>query len=395
MRTNSHDLGLTVDLACPHTSDLFDVMSSNHFFNASYEWLMFEHTSLQHAKDQLCHRNLNVDSRVTLAVDNNQRERIPYLDYSVVVGTHVIMIVFRHPKRNAGQNAFLQPFDPNLWFTILATVAVSSVILGGAFRLESKLAKTSREYFLTIFGFICQQGYDGTTSMISTRLITFAMLLFSSLMYQFYSTFIIGSLLAPPPKYLKTARQLIDSNIQVTMENLFYNWDFYNRTKDPAAIEMFTRKIMRSTEKPTNITHGLELIRKGGYAIQCDTGYTYPIIKDTFTDDEICDLQEILISPHRPLHIPLEKGSPLKQYFRVTLRKLIESGSGGYYNREYFSQKPLCPNDALKTMQIDIQQVASSFAFLALAMVVSLMLVVLERIPFRFWSQKNLWEFVN
>ncbi|XP_058448605.1 ionotropic receptor 75a-like [Malaya genurostris] len=539
MQIPSHDLGLTMDLSCQKTAELFDFMSRNTFFNASFEWLLFGKSSLHESNGLLRHQNLNVDSRVTLAVESSPRghsfdlyeayntlyrraglfranpigrwdsqsgftftwvesfyerrcnfegirlhviftdlqnrhnktiqqrfetkqtissfilhrlgyiyinmlsmkhnfrprhiqvpnfgsesffqnasiglvgqfmdhqievsdnlfyilqERMPYFDYTVKLITHVNMIVFRHPKRGVGQNAFLQPFDANLWYTILATVIVSTIILVGAFRMESKLRRNSREYFFTILGFICQQGYDDQPSKISSKLIAFVMLLFSSLIYQFYGTFIVGSLLTPPPKNLKTVHQLIDSNIQVAVEDLFYIWDYFNRTKDPLAIELYAKKIMQSPERAVSNDRGLALVEQGGFGFLCDVGYTYPKIKKSFTDDEICDLQEISIIPPRALHIGLEKGSPLKQYFRITLRKLLESGCGTYYNRDYASRIPTCPHNNLQTMPIDIEQTASLFGFLGIAILTSLVLLVLERIHYRYTSSRRVWEFVN
>ncbi|XP_055543690.1 ionotropic receptor 75a-like [Wyeomyia smithii] len=320
------------------------------------------------------------------------QDRIPYIDNSVIVAKH------EHPKRAVGQIVFLEPFDANLWYALLATGIFSSVLLGIAFRLERKILRAkayANEYFLTILGFICQQAFEGQTSTLTTRAIAFIVLLFSSLMYQFYGAFIIGSLLTPPPKNLKTVRQLIDSNIHVTMENLFYHWDFFNRTKDPAAIELFKKKILESPEKPTNITHGVALIRKGGYAFHCDVGYAYPILKSTLRDDEICDLQAISMTHSSPLHVPLAKGSPLKQYFRVTMRKLVESGSGGYYNREYFSSKPSCPKRDFVTEPIDVKQVVSIFYILALGLMVSLAVLMIEKIHYRYRSGSEVWEFIN
>lgn len=110
----------------------------------------------------------------------------------------------------------------------------------------------------------------------------------------------------------------------------------------------------------------------------------------TFTDDEICDLQEIEVYPKKPLHLPLPKGSPLKQFLRVTLRKLIESGSGPYYEREFFSQKPACPRDSLEQVaQIEVVQVVHVFYILALAMVICLILLVVEQIYYRFHKRRE------
>lgn len=141
-------------------------------------------------------------------------------------------IVFRHPKRSDAWNAFLEPFENNLWYGLISAITVSAMVLLLAFRLEKKfsltVSRTSQEYFLTIFGFVCQQGYTGLTFLRATKAIMLVVLLFSVLMYQFYGACIIGSLLTSPPKNIRTIRQLIHSSLQVTIEDLFYLWEFYN-----------------------------------------------------------------------------------------------------------------------------------------------------------------------
>ncbi|EDS39757.1 ionotropic glutamate receptor [Culex quinquefasciatus] len=537
MSSIRHDLGLVVDASCDQTENLFNVMSRNSFFNASYEWLIFSRNTFNSSIRLLRRQNLNVDSRVVLAEEtssedfmlfdvyntlfrrngkfhvtlagrwNEERgfsidcrqslydrrhdfqnvamyvvftdlkrkhnrtilerletneplqdfalwrfshhyvqmlmmkhnfrvqyittpgwgsqstmahktstgllgqlklrqvdlavntlyvyqDRIAIVDYSVVVAMHNCRFVFRHPRRSNTRITFLQPFDNSAWLGLFTGLTVAGVALFCAFRLERKfpwnISRTSQEYLLTILGFICLQGFAGITFLNASKVIIVVMLSCALLIYQYYSSFIIGSLLTSPPRYLNTIRQLISSDLEVTIENLFYLWEFYNRTTSPEVEELFQKKILTGSESSTDVITGIQKIKKGGYAMQCDIGYAYPIIKRTFTDDEICDLQEIEVYSKKPLHLPLPKGSPLKQFFRVTLRKLIESGSGPYYEREFFSQKPACPRDSLEQVaQIEVVQVVHVFYILAMAMVVCLILLVVEQIYYRFHQRRE------
>ena len=47
------------------------------------------------------------------------------------------------------------------------------------------------------------------------------------LLYQFYSASIVGSLLAEKPRFIKTIKDLSDSNIEIGVENMQYNHDFF------------------------------------------------------------------------------------------------------------------------------------------------------------------------
>lgn len=52
-------------------------------------------------------------------------------------------------------------------------------------------------------------------------------LLFGFLVFQFYSASIVGSLLMEKPKTIKTLRNLIDSSLDVGIEDIVYNKDFF------------------------------------------------------------------------------------------------------------------------------------------------------------------------
>lgn len=81
MMSSYHLLGATVDLQCPTVSQLFDVISDHGYFNSSYYWLVFgEQDTLKSASCLLEDQNLNVDAKVTLAVETNRTESAGYYD---------------------------------------------------------------------------------------------------------------------------------------------------------------------------------------------------------------------------------------------------------------------------------------------------------------------------
>lgn len=60
------------------------------------------------------------------------------------------------------------------------------------------------------------------------RYIVWIILLFTFAIYQFYSASIVGSLLMVKPKSIRTVRDLIDSSLDLGIEDIIYNRDFFN-----------------------------------------------------------------------------------------------------------------------------------------------------------------------
>lgn len=65
------------------------------------------------------------------------------------------------------------------------------------------------------------------TNLLSRRCIILSSLILSVLIYQFYSASIVGSLLMEKPKTIKTLRDLIDSPLQIGLEDIGYTRDYF------------------------------------------------------------------------------------------------------------------------------------------------------------------------
>lgn len=82
---------------------------------------------------------------------------------------------------------------------------------------------SSLHFFRLVFG----EGTSETPHFTSRRCIVLLILLFGFLIFQFYSASIVGSLLMEKPKTIKTLRNLIDSALDVGIEDIVYIRDFF------------------------------------------------------------------------------------------------------------------------------------------------------------------------
>lgn len=140
-------------------------------------------------------------------------------------------LVFRHPENAGVRNIFLQPFSTTIWLLLFAIVMFSSLLLYLTYvHLKRNFSKHDfiySESILTLVGVMASQGFTETFNKISTRLVLLFAVLFSLLIFQFYSSFIVASLLTPTPKTIKTLRNFIDSKLKVGIEDVSYNKDFF------------------------------------------------------------------------------------------------------------------------------------------------------------------------
>lgn len=83
------------------------------------------------------------------------------------------------------------------------------------------------------------------------------------LIYQFYSSFIVGSLLIETPKNIKTIEQLLNSELSFGLDKQPYVGDIFSYAKEDATVELYN-KIMKHPERSLMSTHaGIDLLKKG------------------------------------------------------------------------------------------------------------------------------------
>lgn len=78
---------------------------------------------------------------------------------------------------------------------------------------------------------------------------------------------------------------------------------------------MYAKKIKNSNNNSGfyDPEEGLVLVKNGGFAFHVETSTAYPIIEKTFSEKQICDLEEVQMYRTQPMHTNLQKGSPFKE----------------------------------------------------------------------------------
>ena len=138
--------------------------------------------------------------------------------------------VFRHPTTTSS-NIFMEPFTQSVWIALFITILLGSGLLFMSLRISFVVQNTintnATNSLLTTLGILSQQGFDlHNIILLSTRITIIALMLLSILVYQFYSSYIVGSLLITPPKTINTLTDLINSHLEVGVEDLSYNKDY-------------------------------------------------------------------------------------------------------------------------------------------------------------------------
>lgn len=123
--------------------------------------------------------------------------------------------------------------------------------------------------------------------MVSSRIFTTTILLFSILIYQFYGSFIVGSLLTESPKTITTVKGLLESNLFVFMDEVPYILDNFKRVKEKSALQLFDKVMMNPTFIP--LSKGVTMIKRG-HVFHTDASYAYLLLKSK-TFEKICRIE--------------------------------------------------------------------------------------------------------
>lgn len=145
--------------------------------------------------------------------------------------------IFRTPH-NAGIKAvvFLEPFTPGVWIVFLGLLILSGLFLWLIFRLEHRWMQQCLQYIpslltscLISFGAACIQGSHLIPRSTGGRLAFIALMLTCFLMYNYYTSIVVSTLLGSPVRSnIKTIQQLADSSLDVGFEPIPFTKVYLN-----------------------------------------------------------------------------------------------------------------------------------------------------------------------
>lgn len=96
--------------------------------------------------------------------------------------------------------------------------------------------------------------------------------------------------------------------------------------------------------------------------------------------------------PPRAVNLNVPKGSPLKEIFRVTLRRLLEIGLAEYYQRKLFMKRPSCLKQNTASVQVRLEDIGDLCILLMIGVSLSIAILMVEIVEFRvrkYWEMKQ------
>ncbi|RZC33887.1 glutamate receptor 2-like, partial [Asbolus verrucosus] len=246
-------------------------------------------------------------------------DRTKVIDYGRSVWSWKAGFIFRSPKDRTPIEIFLKPLSVSIWL-ITGLLAILSIII---FKIATTFERNKYQYnketswslctILTL-GVFCQQGLPSTPNMSCGRIATISIFLLSVIIYQFYSASVVSNLLMKPTNKIKTIKDLLDSPLKVGAEDIIYTRDLFAHTKDKTLVQLYYKKIYGKGNTSHFLTarEGIDLVRKGGYAFHTEAAKVYPLIETTFSDNAICELNEVELFKIKDLYGSFQKGSPFR-----------------------------------------------------------------------------------
>ncbi|XP_071629010.1 ionotropic receptor 75a-like isoform X1 [Temnothorax longispinosus] len=331
-------------------------------------------------------REIDIGGTATFLVP----ERIGVVQY-IQLYTHTCSrFVFRRPLLSTVSNIFILPFQRNVWIAIAVFLTLVFCLLYLTIQWENyrdRMAEsatdwnqkpnkpTISDYLLILLGAFSQQGYAYEPHRISSRIVTFMLLLASLSLYASYTANIVG-LLQSTTDSIKTLPHLLNSPLKLGAQDVVYNRYFSKSFQDPVRKAILEQRIEPKGRKSNwmSIEEGVRRIRNELFAFQGEIGTVYQLMQDTYFEEEKCGLTEIdYLKVLYPLLV-IQEQSPYSEIIKTGALKLREYGLK--YREEYrlYTRKPVC---ASQTSFITIGFTECDFALITMGYGILLAVIVL------------------
>ncbi|XP_044730435.1 ionotropic receptor 75a-like [Chrysoperla carnea] len=322
-------------------------------------------------------------------------DRIHMMDWSIPLYPFRTSFVFQNPDTTSISNIFLSPFTYDSWYGVLLIFILFVLIFSISYDSDRQMPitggvdATSAAVIVTL-GVLCQQGTWLEPHRNSGKFLLFSILVSSVLVYNFYTSSVVSSLLSAKPKTLDTFQELARSPLQIGLEDQPYTRTIFQVTKNPDIKYLYNLKVAKAKIDPYNISipDGIELINKGGWAYHAETNSLYPSISRLFDQDKICKLGEINLFPPAYLQFMLPRFSPYAEMFKISQYRLVNNGIYKRFLKQYYHEKPECFSTTL-LVQVNLGPITPAFFLLSVGMMAAVIIFIFEnrhRIRFKLQS---------
>nr|WJJ63353.1 ionotropic receptor 75c [Pachyrhinus yasumatsui] len=311
-------------------------------------------------------------------------ERMDFYDFIVPYYKFRSYFYFRNPgivKPNF--NEVLKPFTRSSWFATLYITAIVCMCIEIAYfvekRRENRRNRTWMRSVFIVIAVFSQQGLDTIPTHLAGRIILLHLLICSILLYNYYTSSLVSSLISTEPEVLKTIKELLESTLRVGIELQPYIITYVlDRSKTDRNLFLLNRTKIFEHNRPNflSVEEGVKEVHQGGYAYHTESITAYPLIARTFEQDAICDLAEIILI-NSDTSLMAQKKSQYKKLFQVSLRKMWTSGIMKKLYKTWVASKPECLSSA-RVISVGISDLFLPYFLLAVGVLTSLVILTLE-----------------
>ncbi|KAH8370201.1 hypothetical protein KR093_002602, partial [Drosophila rubida] len=306
--------------------------------------------------------------------------------------------MFRNP-RSAGAELrvteFLEPFSWTVWLMFSALLLFTGFLLWLTFLLERRLQRQAAmetsllTSCLLSFGAACIQGAWLLPRSTGGRMVFYAIMLTCFLMYNYYTSIVVSTLLGAPPKSsIRTIQQLADSNLEVAVEPTIYT-KVYVETSEFADIRsLYRKKILNKDPKRIWLPseQGVLMVRNNpGFVFIAESASAYVFVRKHYLPHEICELNEILLRDETSANTIIMKTSSFAELFKLCQLRLLETGVHFKHFRYWVRNKLHCYQSNV-TVVVGLESAGPLFLLLLAAYVVCLFVLGLELL----WHKRQL-----
>ncbi|CAH1156137.1 unnamed protein product [Phaedon cochleariae] len=312
--------------------------------------------------------------------------RMEFYDYLLPYFEFRTCYFFKNPGTLKPGTEVLKPFSLNTWYAVSGlALLISAAIKFAYFSANRFLNSNTRTSFFTSFlitiSILAQQGSAMLPAHLGGRLIFMNLLILSILLYNYYTSSLVSSLLSSKPKVMSTVRELSESNLK----------------KNDAFIQKLNRTKIYESGKPNFMSpeEGIAMVKKGGFAYHTDGETAYPLVARTFDQESICDLAEIDFVTPGVVGLSLQKRSEYTELFQISLTMMRV---GGILKRDkdfWLPRKPECLLGS-RVVSVGVNELFLVYLILFTGIIISLFILVIETVCFWWTNRNNVFNsFVN
>ncbi|CAK1584270.1 unnamed protein product [Parnassius mnemosyne] len=200
------------------------------------------------------------------------------------------------------------------------------------------------------------------------------------IIYQFYNANVLSSLLNEEYNNIRNLKDLLESGLKVGVEDMLFNKDYFKRTTDRIPLELYNKKIVRNKQNNFfDAEFGMSLVKRGGYAFHVDTSAAYRIMRRTFSEREICEVNAVTLFPPQYVGAVAKKGSQYKEYIAIGVSKMLESGLMNRIKSIWDSRKPPCVKMRYSSIiSVNIREFSMALLFLMCGFTIAIIILLCE-----------------